>query len=152
MYQNTYSPIYPYPNAYSQYVPAPQLQQPIVNAGPVMAWTQGGINGAKSYPTPPNSRVYLFDSEDECFYVKVTDELGRISSFRKFDYSEALIEEEPNNQTVSNSNNYVTRDEIKDIIKEALEEQRSTYRKGGYHNGKSSVRGTNESRNDGDVQ
>lgn len=146
-----YSPIYPYPNAYAMpQNPYQQIPQPIVqpqNDGPIMAWVQGGINGAKSYPVPPNQRAYLFDSEDNTFYVKDVDQNGMPKPLRAFDYTERIIEEEQPN----NTSNFVTRDEIKDIIKEALSENNYN-RKGGYHNGKSSVRGTNESRNEGDVR
>ena len=146
----TYSPIYPYPNAYSQYVPQMQQVIPQQSSGPLMAWVQGGIEGAKMYPTPLNSRAYLFDSEEECFYVKVTDDIGRINSIRKFNYQEDVIEE-PN--SVQNASEYVTKKDLEDAIKSITDEiKNSGYRKGGHNNGKSFVRGTDEPRNDRDVQ
>ena len=144
-----HSPIYPYPSAYAMpQNPYTQIPQPIMqqqNEGPIMAWVQGGLNGAKSYPVPPNQRAYLFDSEEDTFYVKDVDQNGMPKPIRAFDYTERIVEEEQSN----NTSNFVTRDEIKDIIKEALNENS---KKGGYHNGKSSVRGTNESRNEGNVR
>ncbi len=147
-----YSPIYPYPNAYTQYVPP--VQQPVIpqqqNSGPIMTWVQGGIDGAKMYPVSPNSRAYLFDSEEDCFYVKVTDDMGRVSSFRKFSYQEDIIEE-PNTQ--QNTSEYVTKKDLEDVIRNLTNEiKNNSYRKGGHNNGKSFVRGTDEPRDERNVQ
>lgn len=146
-----YSPIYPYPNAYNQYVPNPQpIQQN--NPGPIMTWTQGGINGAKAYPVAPNSRAYIFDSEEDCFYVKVTDDLGRVSSFRKFNYEEALIEEPIEEKTITSNPEYVTKSDLEDAMRKLSEEIKNSYKKGGHNNGKSFVRGADESRDDRNVR
>ena len=144
-----YSPIYPYPNAYNQFV-TPQTIPQQQNSGPVMAWVQGGINGAKSYPVPPNSRAYLFDSEEDCFYVKVTDQNGVPQPLRAFDYTERIVEAEP---VVQDSNQeYVTKEDLEEAIRKVVDEFKNSYKKGGHNNGKSFVRGTDEPRNDGNVR
>lgn len=148
-----YSPIYPYPNAYNQYIGQPQVMpQPIaqVNSGPVMAWIQGGINGAKSYPVPPNSRAYLFDSDQDTFYVKDTDQNGMPKPLRAFDYTERVIESET--ITTDTQNNYVTKEDLEEVMRKMVDEIKNGYRKGGHNNGKSFVRGTDESRDDRNVR
>lgn len=150
-----YSPIYPYPNAYNQYV-QPQVipPQPIIqtSSGPVMAWVQGGINGAKSYPVPPNQRAYLFDSDQDTFYVKDTDQNGVPKPLRAFDYTERIIESETVTITTDKQTNYVTKEDLEEAMRKLTEDIKSSYRKGGHNNGKSFVRGTDESRDDRDVR
>lgn len=77
-------------------------------------WVQG-INGAKSYQLMPNSNVVLMDSENEnVFYIKSSDNLG-MCKIRTFKYEEVIEQEKPKE--------YVTRDEIKEILKELQDEQ-----------------------------
>lgn len=143
-----YSPVYPYPNAYNQYVQTPVIPQQ-QNSNPIMAWVQSGMEGAKMYPVPLNSRAYLFDSEEDCFYVKVTDDMGRVTSFRKFKYEEDIVEEAVNNPNPE----YVTKKDLEDAMRSLAEEiKNNNYRKGGHNNGKSFVRGTDESRDNRNVQ
>lgn len=117
----------------------------------VMSWIQGGLNGAKAYPLAPNSRAYLFDSDEECFYIKVTDQTGVAQPLRRFDYQETQIEEELPQDT----SKYVTKDEldeIKGMLADLLQQKsNNNQRRGGNNHGKSTVRGTNESRYDGSV-
>ena len=87
-------------------------------------WVQG-IEGAKAWQLNPNSMVILLDSEAEGkMYIKVSDNIG-MSSLRVFNY----IEEVNISSTKNNINNqvdlsqYVTRDEIKNLVKECLDEQ-----------------------------
>jgi len=143
-----YSPVYPYPNAYNNQYVQPQVM-PQQNSGPVMAWVQGGINGAKSYPVPPNSRAYLFDSEEDCFYVKDTDQNGVPKPLRAFDYTERIIENEIN---TSSEDQYVTKSDLEEAMKKMVDEIKNSYKKGGHNNGKSFVRGTDEPRDDRNVR
>ena len=143
-----YSPVYPYPNAYNQYIQTPVIPQQ--NSNPIMAWVQSGMEGAKMYPVPLNSRAYLFDSEEDCFYVKVTDDMGRVTSFRKFKYEEDIVEEAADNNP---NPEYVTKKDLEDAMRSLAEEiKNNNYRKGGHNNGKSFVRGTDEPRDDRNVR
>lgn len=103
-----------------------------------MAWVQGE-SGAKSYPLGPNSKMFLFDSEEDCFYVKTTDQNGIPQKLKKFVYYEKT-EEQENQQS-----DYVTREELEEIL--------SKLRKKENNNGKSFVR-NNESqqRNERPIQ
>ena len=78
-------------------------------------WVQG-IEGAKAFQLMPNSNTVLMDSEnDGIFYIKVCDNIG-MCSLRKFRYQEIIDEPQQTNQ-------YVTRDELMNILKELKNEQ-----------------------------
>ena len=146
-YSPTVNPYYGQP--LNPYIGQQQLvQSPMISNGPIMAWIQGGIDGAKQFPLSPNSRGYLFDSEKESFYVKVLDAYGRVESIRQFDYHEVPIEEEKQVNNSVEEDKYITKEDFN----KAMEDLKSCFRKGGHNNGKQTLRGTNESRNDGSVQ
>lgn len=91
---------------YNNYLP---YQQNTIN------WVQG-LEGAKSYPLTANSNVVLMDSENEgIFYIKVADNIG-MSTIRRFKYGEIIEQAKTENQ-------YVTREELKQILKEIKDEQ-----------------------------
>lgn len=78
-------------------------------------WVQG-LEGAKAFQLIPNSNTVLMDSEnDGIFYIKVCDNIG-MCSLRKFRYQEIIDEPQQTNQ-------YVTRDELMNILKELKNEQ-----------------------------
>lgn len=78
-------------------------------------WVQG-LEGAKAYQLMPNSNIVLMDSEnDGMFYIKVSNNIG-MCSLRKFKYQE--IQDTP----VAN-NQYVTKDEVMQMIQELKNEQ-----------------------------
>ena len=78
-------------------------------------WVQG-VEGAKAFQLMPNSNTVLMDSEnDGIFYIKVCDNIG-MCSLRKFRYQEIIDEPQQTNQ-------YVTRDELMNILKEQKNEQ-----------------------------
>lgn len=45
-----------------------------------------GIEAARAYPVAPNGQVVLFDSEQQCIYLKTADAQGR-PSMRILDYT-----------------------------------------------------------------
>lgn len=73
-YNTGFPATYPY---YQQY----SYQQP--NNG--MIWIQG-IESAKAYQVTPNSTVVLWDSEQQCCYIKSADASG-MPSMRILDYT-----------------------------------------------------------------
>ena len=78
-------------------------------------WVQG-VEGAKAFQLMPNSNTVLMDSEnDGIFYIKVCDNIG-MCSLRKFRYQEIIDEPQQTSQ-------YVTRDELMNILKELKNEQ-----------------------------
>ena len=138
------------PNPYSPFVnpyPTPQIPQISTNPTTIMAWVQGE-QGALSYPMGPNTRAYLFDMNEERFFVKVSDITGVVQPLRAFKYYEETSVE-PAPVPVEETPEYITREELE----KALAGLRvNNYRKGDTHHGKQTVRGTNESGNDESVR
>lgn len=91
---------------YNNYLP---YQQNTIN------WVQG-LEGAKAYPLTANSNVVLMDSENEgIFYIKVADNIG-MSIIRRFKYEEII-------ESPKTENQYITREELMQILKEIKDEQ-----------------------------
>lgn len=82
------APYQPYSNSY-----ATRLQQMEQQMGqpqstvPQMAWVNG-IEGAKAYILPPNSKIMLMDSDAPKFYVKETDGNGQPFGFKAYRFEE----------------------------------------------------------------
>ena len=100
---------------------------PVLGIGPAtnnIVWVQG-IEGAKAWQLNPNSMVILLDSETEGkMYIKVSDNIG-MSSLRIFNYTEEVPTaptQATNNEGLDLSN-YVTKDELINLVKEVLDEQ-----------------------------
>lgn len=86
------------------------MQSPIFQlTGVDQVFPVKGFEGAKAYPLGANSRIPLFDEDEDVFYIKTTDENG-FPSLRTFDYKERIIEEEK----------AITLNDIRAIIKEEL--------------------------------
>ena len=77
-----------YPQTYPQYYPqyqqaGTQMSSPQQNNG--MIWIQG-VESAKAFQVAPNSTVVLWDSEQQCCYIKSADASG-MPSMRILDYT-----------------------------------------------------------------
>ena len=70
-----------FPATYPQYYP----QYPTTQQNTGIIWMQG-IEAARAYPVAPNGQVVLFDSEQQCIYLKTADAQGR-PSMRILDYT-----------------------------------------------------------------
>lgn len=99
------------PNMFSYDVP-PRFQQN-QNQNSLIRVT--GIDGAKAYQMFPNSTVALFDSSEDLFYVKSTDDAG-FPTIRTFSFKEETGSESPQTTT-----DYVSRDEL-DAFKQEVED------------------------------
>lgn len=145
---NSPNPFTPFVNPFT----TPQIPQIATNPSMIMAWVQGE-QGALSYPMSPNTRAYLFDMNEERFFVKVSDITGVVQPIRSFKYYEETAAEPapvPVEQSVQEETpNYVTREELEKALAGL---RNNNYKKGDTHHGKQTVRGTNESRNDESVQ
>ena len=76
MAYNTYNPYNPYPAAYNQmngYGQQTGYYQQNPRDGIIRVT---GMEGAKAYQMPPNSREALFDDTDDIMIIKVTDGAG----------------------------------------------------------------------------
>ena len=72
-----------YPQYYPQYQQMPT--QPAAQQNNGMIWIQG-IESAKAFQVAPNSTVVLWDSEQQCCYIKSADASG-MPSMRILDYT-----------------------------------------------------------------
>ena len=104
------------------------MQQPMQMPQPTpqpqsngIVWVQGE-SAAKSYPVAPNTTVMLLDSESSTFYLKTSDASGMPLPLRVFDYKErtqnpsVLPTVAPNSDFNINFDNFVTRDELNEIL------------------------------------
>ena len=86
-------------------------------------WVQG-LEGAKAYQLSPKSMAILLDNEiDGRMYIKVTDEVGMVSSFRVFDFQEVLTTPKVTVNNDLDLSQFIKRDELEKVIKEILNEQ-----------------------------
>lgn len=77
-----------------------------------MIWVRGN-EGAKSFQTPINSNVPLFDQDNEgILYIKSTDNLG-MSKLRVFKFEEISDAPTPESQ-------YITKTEVEGIVSNIL--------------------------------
>lgn len=91
------------PNGYS----STNMQQPI---DALISVT--GLEGAKAYQIPPNSKIVLFDSDSDTFYVKTTD-AGGFPTIRSFSF--VPIEQDTSQKFVED---YVPRAEFDALVQE----------------------------------
>lgn len=83
-----YQPQIMYPQIPPQNYQTPMQPQTAPSQGiqnPNMIWVQGEA-GAKAYPVAPNLTIPLWDSENQCIYIKTTDPSG-IPSMKVIDYT-----------------------------------------------------------------
>ena len=102
-----------------------QQQQPQSNG---IVWVQGE-SAAKSFPVAPNTTVMLLDSESSVFYLKTSDASGMPLPLRVFDYKErtqngsVLPANAPKNDFAVDLSNYVTFDQLTEILENKAQEQ-----------------------------
>jgi hypothetical protein len=118
-----------YPQTYPQYYPqyqqaGTQMSSPQQNSG--MIWIQG-VESAKAFQVAPNSTVVLWDSEQQCCYIKSADASG-MPSMRILDYT--IRSEAPRtaqNALYGNNTDIPTRQDLNamqgqiDALKEQIE-------------------------------
>lgn len=124
--------------AYNSYVyntPAPQqvnpypfqptvlsgYPQPQTNQSNVI-WVQGEA-AAKAYPVQAGNSMILLDSENDCFYIKSSDNAGMPNRLRKFEYKEVVegqvVQDAPVEQP-----QYITKEEFEKAINELRHQPR----------------------------
>lgn len=107
-----------YPQARITTTPNPPLINPI--SSPTELPMVNGYESAMRYPMQPNSRIALFDANDDIMYIKQTDASGYpvITTYRF-----ARVEEKPQNDV-----QYVTLDEFNKFKEEMLNGQQPVRR------------------------
>jgi hypothetical protein len=102
-----------YPQARITTTPNPPLINPI--SSPTELPMVNGYESAMRYPMQPNSRIALFDANDDIMYIKQTDASGYPVITR---YRFTRVEENPQNDV-----QYVTLDEFNKFKEELLNGQ-----------------------------
>lgn len=115
-----YANLNPYTQAGLVYPPV-QPVQPQTNQSNVI-WVQGEA-AAKAYPVQAGNSMILLDSENDCFYIKSSDNAGMPNRLRKFEYREVLdgqvIQDAPVEQP-----QYITKEEFEKAINELRHQPR----------------------------
>ena len=105
-----------------------QTQQPQYSNLPTIGvfYTQG-LEGAKGFQINlANAEAYLRDAEDnEILYIKTTDQYGRPKSLERY----RLIKEEIKDNSTQNISNFVTVDQLNDILDEKLDKLAEKFNK-----------------------
>lgn len=93
-----------------------------------------------TYPIAPGGAVALWDSNEQCIYIKTADASGFIQPIRILDYTERKI-----TSNVDNSQ-FITESRLNDILDEKFAELKGLiqtnqrpFKKGGNNNGKPAV-------------
>jgi hypothetical protein len=115
---NYFSNYQPY-NPYNNYMPpamniaAQQHMQP----NNVQISFTNGLTGAKGYSVPPNTTIFLMDSDAPQFYIKQSDRNG-MCTIKAYKFEEIAENEATKQQEVFDTAKYVTKEELSTIIQE----------------------------------
>ncbi len=106
-----------------------------------------GLDGAKAYKMSANSTVALFDGDEDLFYIKSTDGAG-FPTIRTFKF------EEIKNDKPQPNNDYVSRKEMEEYVKQFIQQANPAYKGNGAINaiGKQSDPGESRSNIQSNVQ
>ena len=114
---NYFSNFQPY-NPYNNYMPPNMntMQQPMQPNNIQISFTNG-LTGAKGYSVPPNTTIFLMDSDAPQFYIKQSDRNGMctIKAYKFEEVSESDAVKQPETIDV---NKFVTKEELAAVIKE----------------------------------
>lgn len=114
---NYFGTFQPY-NPYNNYMPpnVNTMQQPMQPNNIQISFTNG-LTGAKGYSVPPNTTIFLMDSDAPQFYIKQSDRNGMctIKAYKFEEVSESDAVKQPETIDV---NKFVTKEELAAIIKE----------------------------------
>lgn len=105
-----------YQPPYTQINPFAQTATNNTLTGNNLIWVQG-LEGAKGYQIPPNSKAVMLDSEQNRMYIKTSDNIG-MCNLRIFNFNEVTEAPQSHNSVAQDIDlsNYVTKDELNTII------------------------------------
>ena len=90
--------------------------------GSNVIWVQGEA-AAKAYPVQAGNSMILLDSENDCFYIKSSDNAGMPNRLRKFEYKEVL-EGQVVQDTPVEQPQYITKEEFEKAMNELRHQTR----------------------------
>jgi hypothetical protein len=112
-FNNQYNPY----NPMIQPNPASSMYNATQTMGPQLTFVNG-LDSAKAFPTQPNSRVALFDENDDIMYIKTTD-ASNFPTIKRYRF----IEEKESAKSPSET--YVTIEEFNQFKEEIMNAQQS---------------------------
>lgn len=110
-----------------QMMPMQNMQVPQTQTMPAInqySWVNG-YAGAQAFPTQPNTQIILFDSDEDFYYVKITDAQGR-ANITRYRFEEVLDNEpkkrgrKPTSSSVDMTD-FVSRNEFDEFKKQLIE-------------------------------
>ena len=107
-----------YPYQQMSLFPQQTYQQPQMQPTQTTVIWAASEEFARQYPVAPGGTVYFMNESEPYFYAKSADIMGK-PTFRK---SRLLDETEPNDKT-TDLTNYVKREEIENIITDAVQKE-----------------------------
>lgn len=116
---NPYGNLNPYTQAGLVYPPVQPLNQ---TSQSNVIWVQGE-QAAKAYPVQAGNSMILLDSENDCFYIKSSDNAGMPNRLRKFEYKEVLEGQVVQNTPVEQPQ-YITKEEFEKAMNELRHQTR----------------------------
>lgn len=116
-----YGNLNPYTQAGLVYPPVQSPIQPQTNQSNVI-WVQGEA-AAKAYPVTAGNSMILLDSENDCFYIKSSDNAGMPNRLRKFEYKE-VIDGQTQPETSAEQPQYITKEEFEKAMNELRHQTR----------------------------
>ena len=110
-------------------------QPPVQQTSTEIRWIQGGKQSAMAYPVMPGTKVLLFDSEVERFYLKEVSYNGVPMPLREFKYEEIFEQKETPVaveavRELPDPDAYLTREEFENTMKQINERLNKMNRKG----------------------
>lgn len=99
--------------------PQPQTSQSNV------IWVQGEA-AAKAYPVQAGNSMILLDSENDCFYIKSSDNAGMPNRLRKFEYKE-VVDGQVVNEPPADQSQYVTKEDFERALSELRQQRNQHY-------------------------
>ena len=109
------------PYAVQQTAPYNPYPQPQIMQSNVI-WVQGEA-AAKAYPVQAGNSMILLDSENDCFYIKSSDNAGMPNRLRKFEYKE-VTDGQVIQDTSAEQTQYITKEEFEKAINELKHQPR----------------------------
>ena len=102
---------------YSPYMPNNYMAMSGVNNNNLQISYVNGLTGAKGYSLPPNTTIFLMDSDAPQFFIKTSDRNG-MCTIKAYRFEE--IQENCGESNKIDLSDYVRKDEVKNIFDEFL--------------------------------
>lgn len=115
-YFGSYQPYNPYNNYMPPAMNLAAAQQPMQPNNVQISFTNG-LTGAKGYSVPPNTTIFLMDSDAPQFYIKQSDRNG-MCTIKAYKFEEIAENDAAKTPETFDATKYVTKEELSAVIQE----------------------------------